>query len=84
MNTVVNMIQENAGIHTLCLTEVQESEALSALTKYQRFCDIVCCVFDVTRPETFTWVQNILTQLEDGTKVLLIGTKTDLLTKVGL
>ena len=40
---------------------------------------MICCVFDVTEPSTFTWLKEIINHIEHGKKVLLIGTKTDLL-----
>lgn len=82
VNTVVNIVHDNTEVNTLCLTEVRESETKRMLKEYQSVCDIVCCVFDVTRPSTFTWVQNIISELEEGTKILLVGTKTDLLSSV--
>ena len=82
VNTVVNIVHDNTEVNTLCLTEVRESETMRMLKEYQSVCDIVCCVFDVTQPSTFTWVQNVIQQLEDGTKILLIGTKTYLLRSV--
>lgn len=80
VSTVMNMIVgDNGEMNNLILTEVPEKETLSFLEKYNEFCDMICCVFDVTEPSTFKWLKEIINHIENGKKVLLIGTKTDLL-----
>lgn len=79
-STVMNLVKNDGGvINSLCLTEVQESETMHVLETYHNLCDMVCCVFDVTKPSSFLWVRDIIDKLANGTKILLIGTKTDLL-----
>lgn len=83
ITTVINMcIQDDTDINALCLTEIPENETMNVLNEYHDYCDIVCCVFDVTNPATFGWVQEKIALLKNGTKILLIGTKADLLSKV--
>ena len=40
---------------------------------------MICCGLDVTEPSSFKWLKEIINHIENGQKVLLIGTKTDLL-----
>lgn len=78
--TVMNMlVGENGEMNNLILTEVPEKETLTFLEKYDECCDMICCVFDVTEPSSFKWLKEIINHIENGKKVLLIGTKTDLL-----
>ena len=81
-NTVMNIVYDSNEVNSLCITEVPEKNALEFVRQHALLCDIVCCVFDVTNPESFSWVADFIDKMEEGTKILLVGTKTDLLKTV--
>ena len=78
--TVSNvLVDENGEMNSLFLTEVPEKDTLHFLEEYEEYCDMICGVFDVLDPLSFKWLKEIIKHIDNGKKILLIGSKTDLI-----
>lgn len=83
--TVSNMlVDDNGEMSSLILTEVPEKETLHFLEEYKDYCDMICGVFDVSDTSSFKWLKEVIKRVENGRKILLIGSKTDMIDTVCL
>ena len=80
MKTVVNLVKHGSDmLDTLIITEVTEEDTEQAFHLLGKYGDLVCLVWDSTRLDSLDYVIQLGKKLPQGTKVLMIATKSDLL-----
>ena len=77
------MIPRNHGeLGTLCLTEINTHHLPEVMKTYGWMSDLICVVYDVRKEGVCEEIQQVMEEVPNGSKVMLIQTKSDLLEHV--